>query len=53
MKAVKDVMKAHTVKIKNKEAETNTANLKVILKKLGRQLKRAQSTIRFQKTKGI
>ena len=33
------------------EGETNTGSLKVVLKKLGRQLKKAQSTIRFQKAK--
>ena len=51
MKQAKDVMKTHAVKIKNKEVEANTQSLKVILKRCGRQLKKAQSTIRFQKTK--
>ena len=43
--------KSATEAAKDKSTTANTASLKVILKKLGRQLKKAQSTIRFQKTK--
>ena len=46
MQQARDNLKTH-----GKEGETNTGSLKVVLKKLGRHLKKAQSTIRFQKTK--
>ena len=50
-KSTTDVAESKSDDVKDKSTAANTASLKVVLKKLGPQLKKAQSTIRFQKAK--